>query len=211
MDPSLQSLPLYQDGRLLYQGIDTLVTKWSALYSSEWCADDGNIKDSNIKLFMKRIDTWTLFDNTASSDQQWLGLFSTAGELTCSGFYAWLKIMLFAVSGYHRHVGTVADIASDPDFASFSNADGDAFGRPRQHMQMALIASSTARIFPKVVGDFSFLAQGLPSGATEASNILRDFQTDMKKMVLEVDRRNELRSIPYLQMHPNYVESSVAV
>merc|ERR1711959_616869 len=114
---------------------------------------------------MKRMDTWTLFDRTANVDQEWFGLYSSTGELTCSGFYAWLKTILFAVSGYHRHVGTVADIASDPDFASFSNAVGEAFGRPRQHMQMALIAGSTARTMPKIISDYSFLASGL--GAKE--------------------------------------------
>lgn len=211
MDPSLKSLPLYQDGRLLYQGIDTLINRWSALYRSEWCGDDGNIKDRDIKFFMNRLDTWTLFGNTADSDREWLGLRSSSGELLCVGFYAWLKTILFAVSGYHRHVGTVADIASDPDFASFSNVEGEAFGRPRQHMQMALIAGSTARIFPKIVADYTFLAQDLVSGATEASQILRDFQIDMQKMAVEVDRRNEQRSVAYLQMHPNYVEPSVAV
>merc|ERR1712146_298363 len=91
----------------------------------------------------------------------------------------WLKTMLFAVRGYHRHVGTVADIASDPDFASFSNAVGEAFGRPRQHMQMALIAGSTARIFPKVDADFSFLANGLVY-EEKAKQILRDFRSDMQ-------------------------------
>merc|ERR1712178_308717 len=124
---------------------------------------------------MQRMDTWSLFDRTTSSDHERLGLYSNAGALKCSGFYKWLKIMLFAVSGYHRHVGTVADVASDPDFASFSNAVGEAFGRPRQHMQMALIAGSTARVFPKVTADFSFLAEGLDS---EASHILQGFQAD---------------------------------
>jgi hypothetical protein len=211
MDPELKSLPLYEDGRELYKVIDTLVTKWAALYNSEWCDDNAYIKDGNIKFFIKRLDTWTLFDRTAASDQEWFGLYSTTGELTCNGFYTWLKTALFAVSGYHRHVGTVADIASDPDFASFSNAVGEAFGRPRQHMQMALIAGSTARVFPKVVSDFSFLAEGLNSGAEEASQILQDFQADMKKMALQVDSRNAQRPTPYLQMHPNYVEASVAV
>merc|ERR1712178_673414 len=112
-------------------------------------------------MFMQRVKTWTLFDRNEASDEAWLGLYSSNGDLTCEGFYRWLKIMLFAVSGYHRHVGTVADIASDPDFASFSNAIGEAFGRPRQHMRMALIAGSTARVFPKVDSDFSFLANGL--------------------------------------------------
>merc|ERR1719486_616706 len=135
---------------------------------------------------MKRLDTWTLFDRTAASNQGWFGLYSTTGELTCNGFHAWLKATLFAVSGYHRHVGTVADIASDPDFASFSNAVGEACGRPRQHMQMALIAGSTARIFPKIRADFSFLAGGLGAKEGAASDILLDFQKDMQQNAHEV-------------------------
>merc|ERR1711988_794852 len=139
---------------------------------------NGHIKDDKIKFFMNRIDTWTLFDRTAASDNEWLGLYTHRDELTCNGFYKWLKTMLFAVSGYHRHVGTVADLASDPDFASFSNVVGEAFGRPRQHMQMALIAGSTARIFPKIQADFSFLAAGLGAKESAAANILLDFQKD---------------------------------
>jgi hypothetical protein len=211
LDPSLKTMPLYQDGRELYQAIEVLVTKWTALYTNDWCGDDGHIKDREINLFMKRTDAWTALDRTAVSDQRWLSLYSATGELSCNGFQMWLKTILFAVSGYHRHVGTVADIASDPDFASFSNAVGEPFGRPRQHMQMALIAGSTARVFPKVVDDFSFLAQGLNSGATEASQILQHFQADMQRLAVEVDKRNEQRSTPYLQMHPNFVETSVAV
>jgi len=212
VDPSLQTMALYEDGRLLFQGIDTLVTKWVALYSNQWCDNNGNIKDDSIKLFMNRIDTWTLFDRTAASDNEWLGLYTIRKELTCNGFYKWLKTMLFAVSAYHRQVGTVADLASDPDFASFSNAEGEAFGRPQQHMLIALVAATTGSPFPKVTSDYSFLAEGLGS---EASNILHGFQADMRKTALEVDRRNEQRvakgGLPYLQMHPRYVESSVAV
>merc|ERR1712187_1069482 len=90
LDPSLQTMSVYQDGRSLFRGIDTLVTKWSALYSSEWCDGTGLIKDSNIKLFMNRMGTWTLFDRTAASDNEWLSLYTTEGELTCTGFYKWL-------------------------------------------------------------------------------------------------------------------------
>jgi len=82
-------------------------------------------------------------------------------------------------------------------------------------MQMALVAGSTARIFPKAVADFSFLAEGLGATTEAASNILRDFQTTMKSNAQEVDSRNKQRSAnggsAYLQMHPEYVESSVAV
>merc|ERR1711988_1529621 len=176
---------------------------------------NGHIKDDKIKFFMNRIDTWTLFDRTAASDNEWLGLYTHRDELTCNGFYKWLKTMFFAVSGYHRHVGTVADLASDPDFASFSNAVGEPFGRPRQHLQIALVAGSTARVFPKVVEDFSFLAAGLGATETATKQIFKDFQSEMQAAASEMNSRNDQRSssgsTPYLQMQPSYVESSVAV
>jgi len=215
LDSSLQTLPVYQDGRLLFEGIGSLVDKWADLFSSEWCDANDYIKNSDIKFFMKQMHTWSLFGRTADSDHAWLELYSSTGELKCTGFYKWLKIMLFAVSGYHRHVGTIADLASDPDFASWSNAVGEAFGRPRQHLQMALIAGSTAQIFPKVIADFSFLARGLGAAEEAASKILKDFQSTMASNAEVVNLRNEERSADgasaYLQMHPGYVESSVAV
>lgn len=210
----MQTLPLYEDGRLLFTGISSLVDKWFALFSSDWCDGSGRIKDKDINFFMKRLETWTLFDRNSRSDYDWLGLKADTDSLSCSGFKKWLKAMLFAVSGYHRHVGTVADIASDPDFASFSNAVGEAFGRPRQHLQMALIAGSTARVFPKLVADYSFLAAGLAQ-EERASKILQELQSDMQAIAQQVSARNVERSkrgsMPYLQMHPEFVESSVAV
>lgn len=214
LDSALQELPFYEDGRLLFDGIGELVDKWVELYSSEWC-DGDLIKDADIEFFMKRMQAWSLSDHTANSDHEWLGLYAPSGELKCTGFYQWLKIQLFAVSGYHRQVGTVADIASDPDFASFSNVEGEAFGRPRQHMQMALIAGSTAMVFPKISTDFSFLAEGLGASSAAASQILKDFQSQMLATIQKVNERNQVRSdnggSAYLQMHPEHVESSVAV
>jgi hypothetical protein len=203
-------MPFYQDGRLIFTSIADMVDKWADLHSNEWCGADGKIKDADIKFFMKRLQTWSLFDRTVVSDHAWLGLYSESGDLLCKGFYKWLKTMLFTVSGYHRQVGTVADIASDPDFASFSNIDGEAFGRPRQHLQMALIAGSTAKIMPKVVSDYSFLAAGLGHEG-KAAQIFKEFRADMQERAKEIDMRNEKRVTPYLQMHPRFVESSVAV
>lgn len=211
LHPTLQSLPFYEDGRVLFLAMSNLVDKLIDLYGNTWCDADGHVKDKDIKLFVRRFKSWTLFDHHASSDDRWLQLHSASGELLCTGFYKWLKIMLFAVSGYHRHVGTVADIASDPDFASFSNAAGERFGRPRQHMQMALIAGSTARIMPKLVEDYSHLAAGLGDKEEAVRQLLLQFQANMTNLANEVDVRNHNRAVPYLQMNPRFVETSVAV
>jgi hypothetical protein len=212
LHPTLQQLPFYQDGRLIFQAIQTLVDRYFDLYGSSWCGvDSGLVNDMDIKVFMQRLKAWTNFDLNAASDGDWLGLYSDDGQLLCKGFRKLLKTLLFAVSGYHRHVGTVGDIASDPDFASFSNVVGEPFGRPRQHLLMSLIAGSTARIMPKIVQDYTHLAADLGETSGRAAHIFKDFQDAILSVADEVDSRNEKRSIPYLQMHPRFVETSVAV
>merc|ERR1712185_190159 len=112
------------------------------------------------------------------ADATWL---LVDGVLTCSGLRRWLSVMLFAVTGHHRHVGTVSDIAADPEFATFSWKEGEAYGRPLQHLQMALIAASTAKSFPKVLNDFSHLAVGL-SKQSAAESTLRKFRDSMAEV-----------------------------
>merc|ERR1711862_465309 len=145
----------------------------------------------------------------AATDSAWLNL-RIDGVLTCNGLRRWLTTMLFAVTGHHRHVGTVADIAADPDFSTFSWKEGEAHGRPLQHLQMALIAASTAKILPKILNAFSHLAQGL-SKQDDAVLVLQRFQTNMQGVATQIQQRNTQRNIPYLQMDPHYVECSLAV
>lgn len=76
---------------------------------------------------------------------------------------------------------------------------------------MALIAGSTARIMPKLVEDYSHLAVGLGDTAAAAAQIFREFQAEMIDAANEVDARNQNRAVPYLQMHPRFVETSLAV
>lgn len=146
----------------------------------------------------------------ASQDATWLQLRAEDERLKCSGFKRWLAVVLFAVTGYHRHVGTVADLAVDPEFATFSWRAGESYGRPRQHLQMALIAASTAKIMPKLGEDFSHLARGLEKEA-DIIALMNEFQVSMASVRNTVALRNADRAVPYFQMDPTFVEASVAV
>merc|ERR1719375_1828815 len=106
--------------------------------------------------------------------------------------------MIFAVTGHHRHVGTVADVAADPEFSTFSWKEGEAHGRPLQHLQMALIAASTAKTMPKILNDFSHLAHGLPK-QDNAVLALQRFQVSMQDVAAKIETRNAARFIPYSQ------------
>jgi hypothetical protein len=124
----------------------------------------------------------------------------------------WLSTHFFHVTGYHRHVGTVADTAADPDFASWGWLPGEAYGKPRQHVQLSLISASTALSWPKLSEDYSHLAMGIEK-ESEAQAVFQAFHTKMVELKEREELLNSRRDSlpPYFEMHPDYVESSVAV
>merc|ERR1712050_252818 len=113
----------------------------------------------------------------------------------CAGVKLWFTVYFFQVTGYHRHVGTVADTAADPDFASFSWATGEAFARPRQAVALSLIAASTAAVFPKLADDYSHVAQGIEK-AVEAAQLLRTFRASIQEVAGTIEGRNKRRPFP---------------
>jgi hypothetical protein len=210
LDQTLKDTPYFADGKLLFDALKGLVDEWFGVFENDWCDVTDVVISSDLTMFMSRYESWSMHGSHATTDSVWLGLHNMNGQITCSGFKKWLSVMLFAVTGYHRHVGTVADITSDADFATFSWKDGEASGRPLQHLQMSLIAASTAKKHPKIFNDFTHLAAGLPSQAA-AEAVLQNFQTQMSVVLAQINQRNAHRPVPYWQMDPTHVECSVAV
>jgi len=206
---TVKDTPYIADGSLLFGALKQLVDDWFGLFESDWCDVSDAVMDPALEAFIQRFEAWSMHQAHAATDNAWLGL-RVDGTLRCNGLKRWLVVMLFAVTGYHRHVGTVADIAADPEFSTWSWKEGEAYGRPLQHLQMSLIAASTAKIMPKILNDFSHLAEGL-SKQTEAVATLQTFKQRMASVAAEIEARNQQRSVPYSQMDPNQVECSVAV
>lgn len=205
----IQQTPYFQDGPLLFDALKQLVAGWFSLYS-EWCPA-GILRDPAMLLFFERVKTWSLFQQHMVTDAEFLGLYGADGKsLRCAGVQMWFTIHFFHVTGYHRHVGQVADTAADPDFAGFSWKAGEAFSRPRQAIQMSLIAATTATKWPKLSEDYSHLAQGIAKSA-DAAALFKAFRSDMLALKVVIEGRNRGRAIPYRQMHPDEVECSVAV
>jgi cytochrome P450 len=209
LDHAVGQTPYFADGKLLFGALRGLVDSWFGIYGADWCEEGGAVVDSNLEAFIERFEAWSMHQAHATTDSVWLQL-RVDGTLSCGGLKRWLTVILFAVTGYHRHVGTVGDIAADPDFASFSWKEGEAYSRPLQHLQMALVAASTAKVMPKVLNDFGHLAAGLPK-QEQAELSLRSFKDAMTNVAAKIEQNNAARAIPYSQMDPRYVECSVAV
>jgi hypothetical protein len=206
---TIRDTPFFADGRLLFAELRVLVEHFVDIHAADWCDSNGNLFDGPVDAFVRQFYEWSMLPN-AAQDATWLQLHAQDGRLTCSGFKRWLTVVLFSVTGYHRHVGTVADLAKDPEFATFSWRAGESYGRPRQHMQMALIAASTAKIMPKLGENFDHLMEGLEKEA-EITALMSNFRAGMAAVSETVTSRNVNRAVPYLQMDPAFVEASVAV
>jgi cytochrome P450 len=205
----VQETPYAQDGQLIFDALQDFVASWFGLYDGQWCAG-GAVADPAVLLFFERMQTWSMYQQHMKTDAPFLGLYGEDESLQCEGLQKWLTMLFFQVTGYHRHVGTVADSAADPDFAGFSWEQGRAYTPPRQAIQLSLISATTSTTWPKISQDYSHLAEGIEKSA-EAAQAFHAFRARMADVGNTIDARNEGRAIPYMQMHPDHVECSVAV
>ena len=58
--------------------------------------------------------------------------------------------------------------------------------------------------------DYSFVADGMEREA-DAKQVLLTFKAGMQALKYEINHRNSQRARPYMRMHPDHVECSVAV
>merc|ERR1719189_1635047 len=128
----VQKTPFLQDGQVLFDAERQLVDSWFDTYP-EWC-DGDTLVDESILSFLHRIPTWSFFfQDSFDEDKEFLGWYGKDGKsISCNGVKLWLTIHIFHVTGYHRHVGTIADTAADPDLLGWSWKQGERFSRPRQ-------------------------------------------------------------------------------
>jgi len=122
-----------------------------------------------------------------------------------------LAAYIFMVTGFHRHVGFVGDYYGDPSLATMSWKSGEAFGRPRQHMIMSVVNVFTSTRQPLLKEDYTHLFSDLePELSQSLTKAWRDFQSDLKEVEEEIDRRNEAREIKNINMSPKVLECAVA-
>merc|ERR1712176_1391578 len=146
----LQQSPFYEDGSDFFKALAEFVEEFFKIHESEWCDNDGHIKDKELLIFLEKgyTERKIIREERATKNARWLGLLRMAKEgkkWRCEGLKKMVKASLFGVTGWHRHVGTVADIMKDPELTSPSWVIGQRSAQPRQAMQASLIAATTLR------------------------------------------------------------------
>ncbi|CAE8707284.1 unnamed protein product [Polarella glacialis] len=133
----IQDAPYFQDGRLLVGALRKHVVRFTGIYHRDICSTDNIVTDPEVKRFLSEL--------VAENAQAHYATPLTE-ETKCSDMFEILLSYIWTVTGWHRHVGTVGDYFADPDLASFSWKEGEAYARPLAHPQLLLLCYSTTTI-----------------------------------------------------------------
>jgi len=203
----MPELPFFEDGFLIYTEIQRYVERAIELIygSGQLQCSVSLLLDHEAQRFIRHF--WELTD--PATPDFW------PHELrrpTCHALTELLSEVIFGVSGWHRHVGQVADFFRDTRLASTVWKEGEMNTRPAQAVMMMLLAQSTNAILPKFSDN---LAEEIYDQHESLVENFRSFNSRMLEIQEEIDRRNEVRQqrndIPYHNMEPTSIEYGVEV
>lgn len=136
--------------------------------------------------------------------------FRRAGE-DCNVLVSFVTEVIFLVTGWHRHVGTVADFFRDTRFASTAWKKGEVQSPPKHSMMTQLLAATTNANYPKLTQSLS----DIYSRDVQFKDIFDALHKSMMKVQQEVEERNEWREksgrLGFHQMEPAHIEWGVEV
>lgn len=208
-DLQMPELPFFEDGLLIFNEIRRYVdSAIDLIYGSRNFVCSHFLRsDVEAQRFMTQF--WALSD--PATPDFWPQEFREAGS-DCNSLKSLLTEVIFLVTGWHRHVGTVADFFRDTRFASTMWKDGESDTRPKQATMMMLLAAATNAILPKLSHELSEQIYGDHESLAEN---FRALNSGMLEVQSQIEQRNEIRQrqnfVPYHQMEPNSVEWGVQV
>jgi len=193
--------PYFADGKLLFNALRKLMDNFAKLYWDDFCDSRGHLKDPELIEFRNDVLTHNLVAHYQGIRDEDRG---------CVGLMQRLLACMWTVTGYHRHVGSVGDYYVDPDLASFSWKEGEAYPRPRQHFIVSIIAAFTSTVQPKLNQDFTHIFHGIQK-EDDAISVWEGFRRDLDEVQLQIERRNQQREFKNFHSDPSLVECSVGV
>jgi len=204
----MPELPFFEDGILIFRAIEEYVhSAIDKIYGSGPLQCNGFLyADREAQRFLRSF--WHMTD--PATPDFWPQEFR--GD-NCNSLKALLTEVIFLVTGWHRHVGSVADFFRDTRFAATMWKEGESNTRPKQANMMMLLAATTNAILPKMGMD---LAETIYSGNGKLEQTMKQgLYPAMREVQSQIEQRNQIREsrndIPYHQMEPDSVEWGVEV
>jgi len=203
----MPELPFFEDGIQIYREIQRYVESAIGLIyglGSVRCSAR-LLADREAQRFIRHF--WRLSD--PATPDFWPSEFRRP---TCNALTELLTEVIFGVTGWHRHVGNVADFFRDTRFASTNWHRGEMNTRPAQAIMVMLLAQSTNAILPKFSDELSETIYGDHEDLAEN---FRTFNSHMLEIQSDMEQKNQARQarndIPYHNMEPTSIEYGVAV
>jgi len=199
-------MPFFEDGKLLFDALHNYVESFvHAIYGKPSAGCNKALQaDVRAMNFVKNF-----FDQNSATPEFWKPF--KKADRHCGAFVDLVGEVIFLVTGWHRHVGSVADFFRDTRFASASWKDGETEGRPKHSMLMQFLAFSTNAIAPHLEDNLVEVYQN----DSPFSGLFNKLYKDMAAVQKEVEMRNKKRKegghIEFHQMEPKYVEWGVEV
>jgi len=200
--------PFFEDGKLLHDALLEYVQSFvHTIYtgSSETSCSKELQNDERATKFVSNF-----FESNSATPDFWPQSFHQAHK-SCKALIELLTEVVFMVTGWHRHVGTVADFFRDTRFVTTSWKEGEQEARPKQSMMMMLLAATTKADLPTLKDNLAEIY----SHDVFFRSLFNKFHTSMQAVQSEVEKRNARRAqsghMEFHQMEPRYVQWGVEV
>jgi len=203
----MPELPFFEDGILIHREIQRYVeSAIGHIYGKYSLACSASLlADQEAQRFIRQF--WRLSD--PATPDFWPSEFRRP---TCHALTELLTEVIFGVTGWHRHVGTVADFFRDTRFASTNWQRGESNTRPAQAVMVMLLAQSTNAFLPKFSDDMSEAIYGDHEALAENFMIFNRRMSEIQGILEHKNQERQARNdVPYRNMEPESIEYGVAV
>lgn len=127
-------------------------------------------------------------------------------ELSQQSLQDYLAHVIFTVTGFHQHVGSVAAYVLDPSLCSGKTYAHATICDMQTSGQLGVVACITGMAMPKLQGNFSHLMPD--DGAKEAEG---RFRKSLTVLQTEIDARNERRQLAHNTFSPRALACSISI
>jgi hypothetical protein len=114
--------------------------------------------------------------------------------------------IIFAVSGWHSHVGALTRYLADPRFLACKVRAGSELGDVQSTLLMYSLNAITGANQPKLLDDFTHVYLDLHRD--QAVEVFQQFQESLIALGRDIDSRNESRSMPLRTFHPEVLDTA---
>jgi len=193
------SLPLDEDGAGFYTILKAAVHDYISHYydyASNACATDPLSAHGSA---VSGIPRWYEKVRLSLPGQQ-------LPSLTCENLEEVLATLLYQVTAFHRHTGTIAAETSDPCWAPSAWIDGYLCGLPRTAFTQSFIMATTGLEQPKLIEDYGHIFNEAFGKSWWAS-----LTTSLTAFERVIEGRNAQRKQPYLIFLPSKIETAVGI